>query len=298
MKRAALVIMISCAFMLLAGDSLAPAGAFAEEKKPEEKYMTRSEAAKLISATDFLKNKIGALLSWSIGYDISAVNRAKLVPTIKYIQATPIKVPPDGRTVLSLLVAVDDPGGLNDISGVRADLSTIGQSTNTALVDNGLWGDARAADGIYTIQTNVKINVEYGEKEIAVAVANKKGWLTLSRASLNVEKNPIIIWAKATPPNARADGSSKVLLQVAVENPGRIEDVKGVKINLSSIGGKEEAFLRNTGTGGDVKAKDNIFSLEITVPRGIYEGEKKLPGSVTNVIGGQAQFEMDLVVTK
>jgi len=297
MRKLFTIIMLSIV-LFGAGYSFAETKAPAGEKKPEEKYLTRSEAAKLLSATDFLKQKIGQLLSWSIGYDISAVNRAKLVPTIKYIQAQPIKVPPDGRTVLSLLVSVDDPGGLDDISGVRADFSSIGQSPNTALVDNGLWGDTRADDGVYTIQTNVKINVEHGQKEIVVAVANKKGWLTLSRASLDVEKNPVIIWGRAIPSSVRADGATRVLIEVAVENPDSIEDVKGVMIDLSSIGGKAQSYLRNDGTGGDEKDKDNIFTLEITPPAGIYEGEKKLSGTITNVVGGQASFEVPITIIK
>lgn len=297
MKKLFTIIILSIV-LLGAGYSFAETRAPAGESKPEEKYLTRSEAARLLSATDFLKQKIGQLLSWSIGYDISAVNRAKLVPTIKYIQAQPIKVPPDGRTVLSLLVSVDDPGGLDDISGVRADFSSIGQSPNTALVDNGLWGDARADDGIYTIQTNVKINVEHGQKEIVVAVANKKGWLTLSRASLDVEKNPVIIWAKAVPSSVRADGATRVLIEVSVGNPGRIEDVKGVVVDLSSIGGRAATYLRNDGKDGDKKANDNIFSTETIVPAGINEGEKKLPGTATNLIGGQASFEIPITIIK
>jgi len=257
----------------------------------EGRYLTRSDAARLLSATDFLKNKIGQLLSWSIGYDISALNRAKLVPTIRYIEAMPIKMPPDGRTILSLLVAVDDPSGLSDISGVRADLSNIGQLPNMALVDNGLWGDLRPGDGVYTIQTSVKSDVAKGEKEIQVAVANKKGWVTVSRTTLNVDKNPTIISARATPGSVSSDGRSKTLLTVVFDNPGRPEDVKRALVDLSSIGG-EEVAMHNDGMSGDAKAGDNTFSLEIAIPSGLPSGEKSLPVKISNAIGGQAYSEI------
>ena len=263
-----------------------------------EKYLTRGEAARLLTATDFLKKKIGQLLSWSIGYDISALNRAKLVPSIKYIKAQPIKVPPDGRTVLSLLVAVDDPGGLGNISGVRVDFSSIGQLPNMALVDNGLWGDFKAGDGIYTIQTNVKPDVTYGKKEIPIAVANRKGWLTLSKTSLDVEGDPSIIWTKATPASVRADGKSKVLLEVAVDNPGGIEDIKSVTVDLSSIGGEKDSPMRNDGTAGDKKPMDNVFTLEVVPKAGVSPGEKKLPVKVVNIIERKASGEIILVVTR
>ncbi len=291
MKKTSCMI-IAIVLVLCAASAFAQAPG--EGKEGEKKYLTRSEAAKLLSTTDFLKNKIGQLLSWSIGYDISSVSRAKLVPSIKYIQAMPVKAPPDGRTVISLLVAVDDPGGLGNISGVRADLSGIGQLSNMALVDNGLWGDIKAGDGVYTIQTNVKQGIPFGEKEIAVAVANKKGWLTLSRVSLDVEKNPTMIWAKATPASVPADGSTKTLLEVAVVNPGRVEDMGNVVVDLSSIGAGRAEMKKTTGNG----TRPNIFSLEITVPSSASAGEKKLPVSVENSAGGKAQGEIVLNVTK
>lgn len=264
----------------------------------EVKYLTRSEAARLISATDFLKQKIGQLLSWSIGYDLSALNRANLVPTIKYIKATPLKVPPDNRTILDILVSVDDPSGLANIKGVRADLSSIGQLPNMAFVDNGLYGDTKANDGVYTLQTSVKMDVETGRKEVAVAVANNKGWLTLSKASLDVERNPQIMWAKATPSSVKADGRSKALLEVAVVNPGRIEDIKTVTVDLSDIGGAGASVMKNAGLEGDKKAGDNVFSVEVVVPPSVSAGEKKITVKVVNVIGGECEVEIVLNVGK
>jgi len=275
--------------------SVAPA---AEEKKQGEKYLTRAEAARMISATDFLKQKIGQLLSWSIGYDLSSINRAKLVPTITFIKAQPGKVPPDGRTVLDILVAVDDPSGLANIKGVRADLSSIGQFPNMALVDNGLYGDTKAGDGVYTLQTSVKSDVETGNKEIAVAVANNKGWLTLSKTSLDVEKNPQIIWTKATPSVVKADGKAKVLLEAAVTNPGRIEDIKSVTVDLSLIGGGSAVMMKNSGKDGDKKAGDNVFTLETVAPPSVAAGEKRLPVKVENIIGGEGAGEIILTVQK
>ncbi|MFA4858404.1 MAG: hypothetical protein WC636_03910, partial [Candidatus Margulisiibacteriota bacterium] len=162
--------------VVLAAVMLTAVFPFAASAAEQKKYLTKGDAVAFLTASDFLKNKIGALLSWTIGYDISKVNRAKVVPVINYILAIPRKAPPDGRTIIELQASVDDPGGLVNIQGVRADLSEIGKLSNMMLVDNGLWGDAKAEDGIFTIQTNVSLSVSLGEKEVAVAVANQKGW--------------------------------------------------------------------------------------------------------------------------
>ena len=156
------------------------------------KALTKGEALERISAVDFVKRKVGNLLSWTIGYDESKVSRASLVPVINYVRAQPIRVPPDGRTVLELTASVDDPAGLQNISGVRADLSNIGKLPNMMLVDNGLWGDKKAGDGIYTLQSNVSPRITEGEKEIPVAAANQNGWLALSKTSVDIEKNPTV----------------------------------------------------------------------------------------------------------
>lgn len=154
---------------------------------PAEEVLSKGEAVAMISATDFMKNKIGDLLSWTIGYDMNKVNRMRLVPSFRYITAVPRRVPPDGRTILELSAAVEDPMGLLNISGVRADLTSIGKLQNMTLVDNGLWGDKIAGDGIYTLQSNISPSTPIGEKEIAVAAANKKGWLAISKTSVAVD---------------------------------------------------------------------------------------------------------------
>jgi hypothetical protein len=95
--------------------------AFAEEAK--EKTVTKVEVIEKISTADFFKKKIGDLLSWSVGYDITKINRTNLAPTISYITVTPQKAPPDDRTIVMLSAKVSDPSGLDNIKGVRADLS-------------------------------------------------------------------------------------------------------------------------------------------------------------------------------
>lgn len=266
------------------------------DKAEKEEFLTKGEAVALISSTDFVQRRISDLLSWSVGYDISKINRAQVAPIIKSIIAAPKKVPPDGRTILEVKVTVDDPGGLRNISGVRADLSSIGRLPNMMLVDNGLWGDKKSSDGTYTLQTNVDPSIDIGEKQIIVAAANKKGWMSMAQTSIVVDKLPLILWTQSSPSSVPADGKTKLLLQVKVSNPGRIQDVSSVLIDLTAFGGNAGIKMRNDGRQGDLKRDDDIFSLETVVPQGVSGGRKILPVKVENTLGGEAGGEIILEV--
>ncbi|MFH1541489.1 MAG: hypothetical protein ABIE84_00160 [bacterium] len=276
----------------------APATAAKKAYAEEGQVLTKGQAVMLLSATDFMKKKIGSLLSWTVGYDISQISQVKLTPTINYIKATPKRVPPDGRTVVEIMASVSDPGGMVNISGVRADLSTIGRLSNTMLVDNGLFGDLVAGDGIYTLQTSVPMRIDTGAKEVAVAVANKKGWLALAKTSLDVKKNPVILEAGFAPDWIKADGRSIALLTVKIDNPGRLEDVKGVTADLRAFGFQSLKTLYNDSEQGDVVANDNVYSLQFIVPHSVNAGEYNVRVGVSNFAGGYATQDVKIRVVK
>ncbi len=270
---------------------------YAEEKNDNsEKKLTRADVIEKISGMDFFKKKIADLLNWSVGYDITKINRTNLAPTISMIRIAPEKAPPDNRTLVLLMAKVSDPSGPDYIKGVRADLSSIDKLPNMMLVDNGLWGDAKANDSIYTLQTSVGSDVSGGNKEIPVAVSNKAGWVAVNTADIVVQSNPIISLATADPSSIKADGISAVLLTVKVENPGRQEDLKGVFIDLSAIGLVDNVKMWDDGTHGDIKAKDKIYSVTAVVKQGTPAGAKKLSIHTSNLYGGASDSEIILTV--
>ena len=276
MKRRLFFILLFLSFFALSG--------------AEEKTLTRGDVVDQISAADFMKEKIGQLLSWTVGYDVSKVNRASLVPIINYVKAMPKKVPPDGRTILVLTASVDDPGGLQNIGGVRGDLSTIGKFPNMMLVDNGLWGDEVPDDGIYTLQTNVDKGVETGNKEIAVAAVNKKGWLAVSRATVDVQKDPVITEVTLIPDQVTSGRPVLVNLQVKIDNPGRAEDLNQVVADLSAVGGGAVKTIPETAPG--------VYSLQFAAPAQLNPGSKKLIISAVNNAGGSASAIIQLEVNR
>lgn len=268
--------------------------------KPEEKgaYLTKSEVVQMISTADFMKKKIADLISWSTGYDISRVNRVRLTPSINYVQVLPRRSPPDGRTIIDIVASVDDPGGLNNIAGVRADLSSIGRFSNTMLVDNGLFGDKIANDGIYTLQTSISPKIEIGNKDIQVAAANKKGWLALAKTSMDVQKNPSIQEVRFLPDRIRAVTTATVIITARLDNPGRIEDIQSVTANLKPLSLAESASLHNDGQEGDETAGDNIWSIGLVVPSGLNPGTYSIPIEAVNRSGGFANASATLTVEK
>lgn len=271
-----------------------PSCIYAQEGK--EKVLTRAEVIEKLSASDFIKKKIGTLLNWGIGYDITKINRTNLAPTIREMEIMPIKAPPDDRTIIYLKVSVDDPGGLSNIRGVRADLSSIGKLPNMILVDNGLWGDETPDDGVFTLQTSVSKDIEKGSKDIPVAVSNKKGWVAIGKTGVDVERDPVIAQTVASPQRTRADDQSKVKLSVKVENPGRAEDIKSVIVDLTAIGYGKNIEMHDEGKYGDEVAYDGVYTLETTVRSGTNSGEKRLKVEATNYMGGKGYGEIVLVV--
>jgi hypothetical protein len=274
--------------LLLAALVVASRPALAAKAAGGEETLTKGEAIMLISATDFMKQKIGELFSWTVGYDVTKVNRVRLTPTINYVRALPKRVPPDGRTVVEVVASVDDPSGLLNIAGVRADLSSIGRLVNMMLV----------GDGLYTLQTSVSPKTDLGPKDIPVAVANKKGWLALAKTTLDIKKNPTILEVRCQPDRVLADGRSSVTISVKIDNPGRLSDVSAVSVDLQEFGLPDRVGLLNDGSRGDKAAGDDLWTIQFAMPAGVAPGTYLVPLQVTNLIGGLAAGETTLAVYK
>ncbi|MDD4179145.1 MAG: hypothetical protein PHH14_03755 [Candidatus Margulisbacteria bacterium] len=291
-----IIILVMTCFLQAGSACFTPAQA--QKKAAAEEVLTKGDAVMMLSATDFMKKKIGELLSWTVGYDVSKVSRVKLTPSINYVKALPKRVPPDGRTVIELQASVDDPSGLKNIAGVRADLSSIGRLSNMMLVDNGLFGDETPGDGVFTLQTSVSPQINIGNKDIAVAVSNKKGWLALAKTSLEVKKDPSILEARFLPDRVLAESGNLVTITVRVENPGRLIDIQSITADLSALQLSARESLYNTGEDGDLAAGDDTWTLQFALPKGAPVGTFTIPLQVTNLVGGLAIGEATITVYK
>lgn len=290
-------------FVLLAGTAALSAGpdrigAGAEKKSGGQQYLTKGDVIQLLAASEAMKKKISALFSWREGYDRSRINRGGLTPTINFVDLVPRKVPPDGRTVFEVIATINDPGGLENIAGVRADLSAVGRLPNTAMVDSGLFGDKKAGDGLYTLQANVSPKVDQGDKDIQVSAANKKGWLALAKATLEVRRNPIILAAGCQPEKVLADGKTLATITIRVDNPGRVEDMRSITANLWAFGLSDRTPLRNDGRVGDALGGDDVWTVQFILSSGTAPGNYAIPIEVTNLAGGVAAGTVAVTVIK
>lgn len=258
------------------------------EKK--ETYLTKGDVIQMLANSSAVKQKINELFSWTAGYDASKINKGRFTPTINYVQVTPRSVPPDGKTIFDLVASINDPGGLKNVAGVRADLSAIGQLPNMAMIDTGTFGDTKEADGRYTLQSNVEPKTALGGKDIQITATNKKGWLALVKTSIEVRKDPIIRELRVFPGKVLADGSSLATIEVAIDNPGGSRAVRTAVVNLWSLGLADRAALSYLG--------DDIWAVEFVVPGNQGPGRYQLPVEVTNLAGGVAVGSISVDVTK
>lgn len=258
-----------------------------------ERYLSRGEMAVMMSATDFMKEKISNLLNFAVGYNLVSLNRLTMAPIIRFARVNPGKVPPDGRTPFNLYVSVDDPGGLSEIIGVKADITSLGKLSGMSLVDNGLWGDLKAGDGIFTLQANTSTKIKPGEKEVSIAVANKKGWMSVAKTSVIVENMPTIISSLATPYNIRPDAIAPVRFTSRVIDPGGSDNIARVSIDLRPLGGSQDQLMKN-----DVSESGSIFALDFVPGKNLSPGVKKLQVLAVNRQGGAATGEILLNVVK
>lgn len=249
--------------------------------------MTKDDAVLLVSAAKNLRNRLSELFSFTTGYDLSKVNQVRLTPTLNWVKVTPKKAPPDGQTVLEIVASVDDPKGLVNIAGTRADLTAIGQLPDAQLVDNGKFGDAVAGDGLYTLLTTIMPETTLGQKDITISAVNRNGWMALAKTTVDVQVNPLILEAKAIPEKVSPQSGAYVTLVMKVDNPGRPIDIKNISADLRPLG-LEAMYFRNDGQDGDVASGDDSWSIRFVIPKSALPGNYLIPVEVTNVVGGTA----------
>jgi hypothetical protein len=93
-------------------------------------------------------------------------------PEITDQRANPSNAKSDGKTEILFTVKVTDMNGLDDISRVTIDLSSIFGSENQKLYDNGKQGDRSQNDGIYSVTYILPKGVSGGEKKLPVLVTD------------------------------------------------------------------------------------------------------------------------------
>jgi len=230
-------------------------------------------------------------MSFSVGYTLPSFNRATLAPVMKYVNVDPNKIMLDKNLLFKLMVSVDNPGGLSEVEDVKLDAASLGKSVDLKMVDNGLWGDAVANDGIFTLQERVNPNIIPGEKEITVSVVNKKGWMSVARAGVMVEKgqkDSIEIEAIATPNKIKSGQNTKVAFTAKlIIFPGDTSNLTA-SADLSSLSLDSRVKMKKSG---------KTFYLETNI-KTTNIGEKSVSVKINDASGATYIVEIKIEVTR
>jgi hypothetical protein len=183
---------------------------------------------------------------------------------------------------------VEDNEGLADIVSVTLDLSEVGGEEDAAMRDDGEEGDEEEGDGVYTAFFQVDPSVSPGKKKLEVVVVDSEGQDDSDKLTVKVVKHnflPEIGFISFDPAMEAADGVSEVLMEVPVSDGNGLEDIDAVTTDLSEVGGRSSAVLRDDGTKGDVTAGDGTYSILFVVEEGLEEGSKELKVTVSDKSG-------------
>jgi len=182
MKNNNIKILMACLFIAV----------FATTAKAEEQYYTWKDVTSALSANDDVKKKVEDMLNFEVGYSLTKIDKNAVAPSISSIKAVPSIVRADGKSVFVVFASIYNPDGIENLRVVRADLSQVGRLSSSMM---GLSkkvplskSDPNKAAGIYILENSVNKGTSFGDKEIKISAANKKGWMTLAKTNISVVK--------------------------------------------------------------------------------------------------------------
>lgn len=210
--------------------------------------------------------------------------------------AMPSSVAAGSMTTFEVTVT---PGANPSSTGLTAtiDLRPIGGGSAHVLHDDGLNGDAAAADGVYSFSGTVTLATAPGTKTLTVTVTDAQQRTATTAIALTVTpapSNPSAV-AAANPSTLTPGGTT--LLTVTV-TPGAMPVSTGLVVtsNLTSLGLAAAQSLVDDGTMGDVTAGDNVFSFSATLPAGVLPGTRLVNFAVSDAEGRAAGASVFIIV--
>lgn len=264
------------------------ASSHAKTNETKETYLTRGEMAVMLSATDYMKEKVDQLLNFAVGYSLPTFNRATLAPVIRRIKVIPGNILLDKSTLFKVMASVDNPDGPSQIEDVKLDATSLGKPLGLKMVDNGLWGDEAANDGVFTLQDTANPGVNSGEKEITVSAVNRKGWMSVARAEIVAGKRSTsYVESYANPQRLKNGEITRITLISKLQNYPYDSSLANAYADLSSFGYGKKVQMKREG-------KTFYLETELDVKTG--EGKKEIPvtvfGPSGNFILSKASIEV------
>ncbi|MDI6732147.1 MAG: S-layer homology domain-containing protein [Candidatus Margulisbacteria bacterium] len=151
------------------------------------RYLTRAEAAMLLSRFRKAQEKVAYLLNFDKGFDDKVLAKVDVAPMIAKLAISPPSVLINTAQVIKLRASIASRQGFYPISKVVVDLSSLGGDADVEMYDDGSYGDEKAKDNTYSLNINLTTPAD-GEKVITVTAIDTLGLEGKKTASLWVVK--------------------------------------------------------------------------------------------------------------
>jgi subtilisin family serine protease len=168
---------------------------------------------------------------------IIEVFQQNFAPVFLEGKANPNKAKSDGKTEVILFVKISDENGLDDISKVTVDLSSIFGSENQRMYDNGKQGDKTKNDGTFTYSYLIPKSQNTGEKKLLVSVQDRYGAQDTGYISINIttagdsDDKSVIEQYLPLPGFGLEILAVAVIIIALVFGPGRFRSKRKIKLN-------------------------------------------------------------------
>ena len=202
-------------------------------------------------------------------------------PEIRAVQA-PDRVAVDSAFTFLVTAEVQDADGLSDVEQVVYEFFPPAHPNPTItsqLLDNGLFGDARAGDGIFTVSISSGLFDRAADYFLRIQARDQAGnasapALVLIRG-FAIGNRPPVLSNLVAPDTVRIDPTrvTKILMTVDVQDPQGLSDIVYVRFRSFLPNGNEaqdSPFAMSddgdTANTGDVTAGDGTYSIIINLP--------------------------------
>ncbi len=224
-----------------------------------------------------------------------------IAPQIIDTECTPEEafVGPDLEILLT--VKIEDGNGLDSVLSVEGDLRDIHGDGHQLFHDDRSNGDKSSGDGIYSYLVSIDEDIlkDEGMKEksfsIPVTVTDDTYETAIGTINFTLKKPnspPWISSVSASMESVFNDNKEEMTVFVEIIDNDTLEDITGVWIDLSDLGGGQIELDTDTSAHFKTGEYEHTFTVPSTVEGGVY----KITLEVEDSAGNRATFEYKIEV--
>ncbi len=179
-----------------------------------------------------------------------------------------------------LTVEIEDGNGLDTVLSVEGDLRDIDGDRHQLFYDDGSNGDEKTGDGIYSYLMSIDPDIlkDEGVKEkifsIPVTVTDDTYETAIGTINFTLTQPnslPVIRSVSASIDSVFNDGKEEMTVTVEITDNDTLEDITGVWIDLSGLGGDEIELDTDSSAHFKTGDYEHTFTVPSTVSGGLYD---------------------------